>query len=130
MRIAAMPVELHPSSGRVTEVGVNSTDRYFAVAVHLSPLANFIGLFPLAFFGPLVLWLIRKDESAFVEDHGREMLNFMLSFCVWHVILVLTVIGALLVPVLWIVTLVSVVRAAVAAGRGEYFRYPVTFRWL
>ena len=41
-----------------------------------------------------------------------------------------TIVGILLLPVLWIVAVVSLIRAAIAAGRGEYFRYPVTMRFL
>ncbi len=79
----------------------NDTDRNFGIAIHLSPLVAF--LFGPAILAPLVLWLIRKDESPFVDDHGREMLNALLSFVVYHIVAVITLFGIIALPVLYIV---------------------------
>ena len=87
-------------------------------------------IFQPLIIAPLIIWLIRKDESAFNDDHGREVINFGISFFVLHLILIVTLIGAILIPVLWIVALVNIIRGAVAASSGEYFRYPMTFRFL
>ena len=106
----------------------SDTDRHFGVAIHLSPLVAF--LFGPAILAPLVLWLIRKDESPFVDDHGREMLNALLSFVVYHIVAVLTVVGIVALPVLYIVAVVNLVRGAVSANRGDFFRYPMTIRFL
>lgn len=97
--------------------------------MHLSPLA-FVWIGPFALAIPLVLWLVRKDESAFADDHGRETVNFLISFVLLHLVLAITIIGLLAIPVLWIVWIVGMVRGAVAAGRAEYFRYPMTIRFL
>ena len=83
------------------------TDRNFALAIHLSPLAAFI-LGPLL-LAPFVLWLMRRDESAFVDDHGREMANALISFLLYHVIAIVTLIGVLALPVLYIVGIVNLV---------------------
>jgi hypothetical protein len=117
------------ANGNLREEAVREGDRHCAIAVHLSPLA-FFWIGPFAFAIPLVLWLVRKDESTFVSDHGREMVNFLISFVLLHVLLALTVIGVALWPVLWIVTIVSMIRGAIAANRSEYFRYPVNMRFL
>jgi hypothetical protein len=134
----AIPAEPTPSAGRsyggssatprLRIDALPSCDRNMAVAVHLSPFAGL--LFAPLFLTPLVLWLIGREKSPFVDDHGRETLNFVLSFVLLHVILALTIIGLILVPILWIVGVVSLIRGAVAAGNGEYFRYPMTFRFL
>ena len=117
------------SNGNLHDAAVGDSDRHTAVAIHLSPLAFFwIGPFALAI--PLVLWLVRKDHSRFAADHGKETLNFLLSFVVLHVLLAVTIIGLALWPVLWVVSAVNVVRGSMAASRGEYFRYPVTIRFL
>jgi len=117
------------STGRLLETGMRDGDRHGAVAMHLSPLACFwIGPFALAI--PLVLWTIRREASSFADDHGRETVNFLISFTVLNVVLAFTVIGLLLLPVLWVVGVVSMIRGAMAAGRGEYFRYPVTMRFI
>jgi uncharacterized Tic20 family protein len=117
------------TNGNLHEEGVTDNDRHTAVAMHLSPLA-FIWIGPFAMAIPLVLWLIRKDHSRFADDQGRECVNFMISFVVLHFLLALTVVGVALIPVLWVVAVVSLIRGAMTAGRNEYFRYPVTIRFL
>jgi len=106
---------------------VTDSDRNWAVAMHLSPLAVLI-FWPLA-LSSLVIWLVRREQSAFDDDHGREAMNFILSFIVQHIILAITVVGVVLMPVIWIVGLISMIRGSIAAGNGEYFRYPMTFRF-
>jgi len=107
---------------------ISDIDRNFGIGIHLSPLAAFV-LAPLI-LAPLVLWLIRRDRSLFVDDHGREMINALISFAIYHVVAFVTVIGLVALPVLYIVGVVSLIRGAVAAGRGDYFRYPMTMRFL
>ena len=107
---------------------ISDTDRHFGVGIHLSPLAAIVAG-PLI-LAPLVLWLIRKDKSSFVDDHGRETINALISFVIYHVVAVITLIGIIALPVLYIVGIVSLIRGAVAASRGEFFRYPVTMRFL
>ncbi len=119
------------AQGPYTEPAANpisDTDRHFGVGIHLSPLAAFV-IGPLI-LAPLVLWLIRKDKSAFVDDHGRETINALISFFIYNIVLVITVIGIIALPVLFIVGVVNLIRGAVAASRGEFFRYPMTIRLL
>lgn len=118
-----------PPAGRVREQGLSTTDRNWGVALHLSPLSAFV-LGPPGLLAPLVLWLIRRDGSSFNDDHGREIINFLLSLVIWHVALAITIIGIVLWPVLWVIAFVGIIRAATAASRGEYFRYPMTVRML
>lgn len=117
------------SNGRLRDQAVSEVERNFAIALHLSPF-GFLIIGPLAFLAPLVLWLVRKDRSAFNDDHGREICNFMISIPLLAVISGITIIGLLFWPVLLVVAVVNSIRAAIAAGRGEYFRYPMTFRFL
>ncbi len=117
------------SDGRAKEHVMADGDRHCAVATHLSPLA-FVWIGPFALAIPLILWLVRKDQSRFMDDHGRESVNFIISFIVLHILLPITIIGIALLPVLWVVGIVNMIRAAMAANRHEYFRYPVTIRFL
>ncbi len=120
-----------PRPGRLRQEDLADSERNFSVFMHLSPLlVGLMGAGPLAIIAPLVLWLVRKDKSVFNDDHGREVMNFLISFIVLHIVLAITVIGLALWPVLWIVGLVNMIRGAVAAGNSEYFRYPLTFRFL
>ena len=119
-------------SGRLRDESATDADRHYAVAMHLCPCVAtlLMSFFPFALAAPIVIWLIRKDESVFHDDHGREVINFSLSFLLLHIILLCTVIGVMLWPVLWVIGLVNVIRGAIAGGRGEYFRYPLTWRFL
>src|SRR5262245_2208773 len=126
----AIPVDRPPpvSGWRLREATLDETDRKFAIGIHLSPLAGLV-------FGPLVvtpvvLWLLRRDKSAYVDDHGGEMVNGLLSFTLYNILLAISVVGLVALPVLYVLSIINVVRGAVAAGRGEYFRYPMTIRFL
>ena len=129
------PQERRAANGRLCIDNLSDMDRNYAVAIHLSPLAGFF--FPPAVVAPLILWLIRKDQSAYIDDHGREMVNFLISVVVLHLLLglaCLTIIGIPVavvgIPTIWIVGVISTIRGAIASGRSEYFRYPMTFRFL
>ena len=120
-------------SPRLRNDSLNDTDRNFAIALHLSPFAG--AIFFLFAFTPLVLWLIRKDQSAFDDDHGREVINMQLSAIVFSIILgiagFLTFgLGWLALAAWHIVIIISQIRGAIAASNGEYFRYPMIIRFL
>jgi uncharacterized Tic20 family protein len=89
------------------------------------------------FLGPLVIWLIKKDEMPFVNDQGKEALNFNITVAIVCVaLLVLTFItlgiGALLTVPLMIVVgiawLVFTIIAAIKANEGVAYRYPFALR--
>ena len=119
------------ASGRLRQEGVSETERNFSICMHLSPLVlTILGLWPLSMLAPLILWLARRKSSSFNDDHGREVMNFVLSFALWHFVTALTVVGLILWPVLWVVAIVGNIRGAIAAGNNEFFRYPMTVRFL
>jgi uncharacterized Tic20 family protein len=113
--------------GRLYQGSLTESERNFSIAMHLSPLAAC--LFGPLIFAPIVLWIIRKDESEYNNDHGRETTNAVLSFLIYNVAAVLTVVGVIALPVLYVIAVINVIRGAVAAGRGEFFRYPITIRF-
>lgn len=86
-----------------------------------------------AFIGPLIIWLLKKDDSDFIDHHGREYLNFLISFTVYTIIsaiLILVLIGFFLLAVFGIVGFILTIIAAVKAYDGEYYRFPFIFRIL
>jgi len=105
-------------------------EKTWGMLCHLSALGVFV--FPLGnIIGPLIVWLVKKDESSFVDDQGKESLNFQISFtiyCIIAAILIIVVIGIILLIALGIVFLILVIMAAVKANEGEEFRYPLTIR--
>jgi uncharacterized Tic20 family protein len=103
--------------------------RNWAVIAHLSALVMFVGI--PAPIGPLVVWLLRKDQDAFVDFGGKEALNFNISFLIYFIaggLLIFVGIGLLLLPIIGITWIVLVIVAAVRASSGEYYQYPLTMR--
>ena len=100
---------------------------------HLTALSLFIGIPFGHIIGPLVVWLIKKDECPFVDEHGKESVNFQISMTIYgivSVILFIILIGFVLLGVLLIAELVLVIMASVKASNGEKFSYPYTIRFL
>ena len=81
--------------------------------------------------GPLIIWLIKKDQSAFVNDQGKEVLNFQITmFIAWIIcgLLTFVVIGCFLMPVVLICSLVFSIMGAIAASKGTAYRFPFALR--
>ena len=118
-----------PPAGSVPSEG----DRSWAMLTHLSGFMCYMGLGPVAIVAPLILWLSKRDESAYVDDHGREALNFNITIWLYAFlagILTFAGIGCVLLPVLLVFHLIVVIQAAIGANRGEYYRYPITIRFI
>jgi uncharacterized Tic20 family protein len=85
--------------------------------------------------GCLVVWLIKKDESEFVDDQGKEAVNFHLSLLIYvlvtiPVIFVTCGVGVVLTLAVAIFGWVMGIIAAIAANKGERYRYPLTIRMI
>ncbi|WP_083402218.1 DUF4870 domain-containing protein [Bacillus sp. MUM 116] len=101
-----------------------SEERLLAVCLYI---VSFI--FPI--IGPLVIWLIKKDESSFVDYHGKEYFNFFISYTVYSIIsgiLTIIVIGIIALWVLGIAAVVFTIIAAIKAYEGKEYRFPWIFR--
>lgn len=116
---------------RVVDEQTESWEQTYATVTHLTLLAHSI-LLPIV--PALVMWLIKKDESSFVDDHGREAVNFQITLVLYALISFPLIwvcgIGAVLLVVAYVLGIVGMVLASLAAGRGEYYRYPMTLRFL
>lgn len=112
------------------KVTATKEESNWAVATHLSAFLGF--LFPFAnIIAPLVVWLFKKSDSKFIEEHAREALNFQISITIYaiiSVILIFVLIGFFLLAVVLILELVQVIKAAVAASKGESYRYAFSMR--
>jgi uncharacterized Tic20 family protein len=80
------------------------------------------------FIAPLVIYLIKKDESAYVTEHAKESLNFQITMFIITAVLFITIIGILLIWVVAIVNLVLVIVATIKASENKKYRYPFNFR--
>jgi uncharacterized protein len=107
-------------------------ERNWGMFCHLAALAGFVVPFGNV-IGPLIIWLIKKDESQFVNDQGKESVNFQISFSIYAMIaavLIVVVIGIVLLIVLGIGMLILVIVAGIKASNGEQYRYPLTIRFI
>lgn len=85
------------------------------------------------FFGPLVIWLIYKDRSDFVDKHGREAINFAISFYIYSFLagaLCFILIGYLIFPFLLVAFFAFPIIGAMKANEGELYRSPITIKIL
>ena len=98
-----------------------SDERTLAILSHV--LTIFFWLFP-----PLIIYLIKKDESAYVKEHAREALNFQITIGIVSIVLALTIVGILLIWVVWIAALVLIIIASINASDNKIYRYPLTLR--
>jgi len=105
---------------------VPSDSRGWAAAAHL-------GTFLVGFIAPLVIWLIKRDEDAFVEYHARESLNFQFSLMIYMLVsflAILILIGIVMIAVVGIFAFVVIIIAGVRAAGGEFYRYPLSIRFI
>jgi uncharacterized Tic20 family protein len=106
---------------------LSETERNWAMLCHLSAFAGFF--FPFgAIIGPLICWLTKRDESAWVNENGRSSLNFQLSMLLYIVLaipLCFIIIGIPIIVLLGTLKIICIIIASVKAAKGETFRYPL-----
>ena len=83
-----------------------------------------------SFLAPLIIYVVKKDESAFVSAHAKESLNFQITVALIVIILCITIIGILLVWLVGIASLVLVIVATIRASEGKLYKYPVSIRFI
>lgn len=118
--------------GVVYDREADSSDRTYTTFVHLAGLLSLVDLGVTGAAGlvaTLVMWLIKKDESPFIDDHGRDAMNFQISCLIYAVAGIVLTLGIATLLVIGL-RLWGNIRGALAANRGEYYRYPMTIRFL
>lgn len=107
-----------------------SEEKNWAMLCHLAAFSGLVIPFGNVFV-PLVLWLLKKDTSRFIDTHGKEVVNFqitltgILALCT---VLYLLLIGFMFHIIFMLVGVVVTVLAAIKAQNGENYRYPMTLR--
>lgn len=112
----------------------NKDARTWGMMAHLSAmLAAILTGFLGGFIGPLIVWLVKKNEHPFVDDQGKEALNFQLTLLIAYVIaigIVMVSCGVLFfvyfVPIL--LQFIFGIIGAMKANEGIYYRYPFNIR--
>ena len=112
--------------------GPSRSERRWAMGCHLISLCGILVPVPAAnLLGPLVLWLIKREDGAFIDDQGKESLNFQISLFLYALVcmlLALIGIGILLLFPLALFGFVCVIIASIKASEGVTFRYPACIR--
>lgn len=105
---------------------LTSDEKNIATITHLGGIVLF-------FIPSLAIWLLKKDDSAYIETQAREALNFQITVMIAMFaanILVWLLIGFLLIPAIWLANILFSILAAVATSKGEDYRYPFSLRLL
>ncbi|GAA1117904.1 DUF4870 domain-containing protein [Nesterenkonia jeotgali] len=98
----------------------------WGVAMHLG------GVF-LSWLVPLVLWLVFRQRSRMLDDHGKEALNFQITLFIAYIVGAATtiiLIGFLILFLAWVLSVVFSILAAIAAYNRRPYRYPLTIRFI
>jgi uncharacterized Tic20 family protein len=117
-----------------TNEGLSKDARMWAMFCHLAGLAGYI--VPVVISGiiaPLIVWQIKKDEHPFVDEHGKEAVNFQISILIYSIIcipFIFICIGVIMLVAVGIFDIVCLLIAAVKANNGEHYRYPICIRFI
>ena len=110
--------------------GLTPDERTWGGAAHWSALVA--GLFGgLAFLGPLIVMLVKGNDSPWIRRQSVESLNFQISILIYAIvsaILIIVLIGLVLLPAVGVLWLVFTIIGSVKASNGEDYRYPLTIR--
>jgi uncharacterized Tic20 family protein len=107
--------------------------RQWAMFVHLSALFGLLGNGIGFVLGPLVVWLIKKDDHPFIDRQGKESINFQLTMfllLILSAILALVIIGFVLVIIVLVIMVVFPVIGAISANEGKDYKYPFSIRFI
>ena len=117
-----------------------TSDNSLAVVMHLLGFSWFVFPFYGNILGPLVLWLIKRGDSPYLDRVGKEVLNFQISFSIYisaaiavGTVLLIFLIGILfylLAAAIWVAWVVLMIIGAVKTSNGEEYKYPFTIRLL
>ena len=121
---------------------VTQNDKTYSSITHLSSFAGWI--FPFGnVIAPLVLWIAKKNESVYIDNHGKAVVNFQLSLMLYGFLLALLIIPITIftlglgliavilgiIPII-ILIIVSIISASIKATHGEYYHYPFTIEFI
>lgn len=125
-----VPQQTEPTSNQPAH---DEEARRWAMICHLSALVGLLGNGIGFLLGPLIVWLVKKDSDPFVDDQGKEAVNFQITMFI--VIIVSAILSFFLIgiPILIIAAVMAVVFpiiGAIKANDGEFYRYPLTIRFI
>jgi uncharacterized Tic20 family protein len=102
-------------------VAPTSDEKTMAILSHALTLV-------MGFVAPLIIYLVKKDESEYVKAHARESLNFQITVFIILIGLFITIIGILFMWIVGILAALFVILASIKSGEGKLYKYPFTLR--
>lgn len=124
-------------AGEPTRYEATNDEKTWAMVAHLSGFARFLAIPLGGILGPLIVWMIKKDDLPLVDDQGKEALNFQITMALaWIAAFLLFIITIFLVftvifPIaVGIYNIVYVIIAAIKSQEGQRYRYPICIRFI
>lgn len=111
--------------------GLHKEEKTYGMLCHLLAFSGVIIPFG-NIIGPLVIWLLKKDQSSYVDMQGKESLNFQISNMIYTFIsnlLMFVLIGFITTPLLFVFWIVFTIIGSIRASEGTAYRYPLTIRF-
>lgn len=124
-------VNYHTETNDKTGIMSRNDENNFSAVMWLSSLVGFFTF--LGFAIPIIMWVIKKDESEFVNKNGIEIINVFISYALYSVVaslLMIILIGFLILPVLMLMAFIFFIIGGVKASQGEVYRTPFTIRFI
>ena len=112
--------------------GLSNQEKTMGMLCHLLALAGYIIPFG-NIIGPLIIWLIKKDESAYVSKNGKLSLNFQISVTIYALVAGLLTVILIGIPILiavMVFNVVMIILASVKVNKGEEFKYPLSITFI
>jgi uncharacterized Tic20 family protein len=112
-------------------VELSKDAKNWAMLAHLSGLLIYLIPGVGHIVGPLIIWLMKKDEHPFIDVNGKEALNFQISMSIYMLVGLVSILSCVffwVVPVLVVVDSIFSIIAAIKASNGEAYEYPLTIR--
>lgn len=107
--------------------------RKWAMICHLVALVGLLGNGIGFVLGPLIVWMLKKDEDPFIDEQGKEAVNFQITMMIAAIIsgiLMLVLIGFLLITIVAAIMIIFPIIGAIKANDGVHYRYPLTIRFI
>jgi uncharacterized Tic20 family protein len=98
-------------------------ENLYAVLMHLSQFISYIII-------PLVMWIIGKDKSRNIDQHGKNIINFTISYAIYSLALLITIIGIPLLIIVAILVAIFIIIATIKAANGEAWKYPLSIEFI
>lgn len=100
-----------------------SDEKTLALVSHIITIVS-------SFIAPLIIYLVKKDESPFVAAHAKESLNFQITAFIVIILCIISIVGILLVWAVGLLIFILVIVATIRASEGKLYRYPFTIRFI